>query len=33
MTYAAGDDAKALVDKMRKAYSDVIDDILKEKKK
>jgi tripartite-type tricarboxylate transporter receptor subunit TctC len=33
MTYATGDDAKALVDKMRKAYSDVIDDILKEKKK
>ncbi|MDX1814862.1 MAG: tripartite tricarboxylate transporter substrate binding protein [Thermodesulfobacteriota bacterium] len=33
MTYATGDEAKALVDKMRKSYGDVIDDILKEQKK
>lgn len=33
MTYATEDQAKALVDKMRKSYSDVIDDILKERAK
>jgi tripartite-type tricarboxylate transporter receptor subunit TctC len=33
MTYASGDDAKALVDKMRRSYSDVIVDILKEREK
>jgi len=33
MTYATGDDAKALVDKMRKNYSDVIVDILSEQQK
>ena len=33
MTYATGDDAKALVDKMRRSYSDVIVDILEERKK
>ncbi len=33
MTYATGDDAKALVDKMRKSYNDVIADIIKEREK
>jgi tripartite-type tricarboxylate transporter receptor subunit TctC len=33
MTYATGDDAKALVDKMRRNYSDVIVDIIKEREK
>jgi tripartite-type tricarboxylate transporter receptor subunit TctC len=33
MTYATGDDAKALVDKMRRSYSDVIVDIIKEREK
>ena len=33
MEYATGDDAKALVDKMRRSYSDVIVDILEERKK
>lgn len=30
MTYATGDQAKALVDRMRKSYSDVLDQIAKE---
>jgi len=33
MTYATGDAAQALVDKMRKSYSDVIDEIIKEREK
>lgn len=33
MTYATGDKAKALVDQMRKSYSDVLNDILEEQKK
>lgn len=33
MTYATGEEAKALVDRMRKSYSDVIDDILQERAK
>ncbi|MDF1536839.1 MAG: tripartite tricarboxylate transporter substrate binding protein [bacterium] len=33
MTYATGDDATALVEKMGKSYSDVINDILEEQKK
>jgi tripartite-type tricarboxylate transporter receptor subunit TctC len=33
MTYATGDEAKALVDKMEKAYSDVIIDIIKNRQK
>ena len=33
MTYATGDDALKLVDKMRAAYSDVLNEILKEQKK
>jgi tripartite-type tricarboxylate transporter receptor subunit TctC len=33
MTYATGDDAKALVDKMRRSYSDVIVDIIEARKK
>ncbi len=33
MTYATGKDAKGLVDKMEKAYSDVILDIIKEREK
>ncbi len=33
MTYATGDDAQALVNKMRKSYSDVINDILEDQKK
>ena len=33
MTYATGKDAKALVLKMEKAYSDVIIDIIKEREK
>ncbi len=33
MTYATGDDAKALVDRMRKNYSDVIVDIIAEREK
>ena len=32
MTYATGDDALALVDKMRAAYSDVLNEIKKKKK-
>jgi hypothetical protein len=31
MTYATGDDALKLVDKMRDAYSDVLNDIKKKK--
>jgi hypothetical protein len=31
MTYATGDDAVALVDKMRAAYGDVLNDIKKKK--
>ena len=33
MEYSTGDEAKTLVDKMRKSYSDVIVDILKEREK
>ena len=33
MTYATGDAAQALVDKMLKSYSDVIDEIIKEREK
>lgn len=33
MTYATGDEAPALVEKMRLAYGDVLNDILKEQKK
>jgi hypothetical protein len=32
MTYATGDDALALVDKIRAAYGDVLNDIRKTKK-
>jgi hypothetical protein len=32
MTYATGKDALSLVDKMRAAYSDVLNDIRKKKK-
>lgn len=33
MTYATGDEAEALVDKMRKSYGDVINDIIENRKK
>jgi len=33
MTYATGDDAQVLVNKMRKSYGDVINDILEKQKK
>jgi predicted CopG family antitoxin len=33
MEYATGDEAKSLVDKMRRSYSDVIVDIINKRKK